>query len=194
MPINYFANAFNQLPQVGNMSNNGFSMKPKRNPFRALSFEQEPVEQPSFQEAYPRERMSDYERFLMQGAPRQEDHQRSKGAKIAAALLSGLGGYLGDGGATVKNTNNALMQPYERAMNEYELEGGRLKELSSIETARTNQDRLALKAIQDYELAKADDDRAERTLSNTIRNTDSLVNTRGKSVRRNELTGEDEII
>lgn len=195
MAFNNLSNMFNSRPSETNFGN-GFNFKRKKNPFRALSFEQEPMEEEqSFAQNYPRPaEKSAYEQFL-ESAPKREDYERSKGAKIAAALLSGLSGYIGDSGAVERN-QNALDRPFERAKEDYSYEGGRLKEQFGIQNARDKQDRDAAKAMQDYELAKVDHERADRLAGNTLAtgatnraNTEDQMRRRPLSQRINERTG-----
>lgn len=193
MAFNAFQNVFDRS-KSSNIGT-GFNFKRKRNPFRALSFEQEPEELQTFAQNYPRpQQKSAYEQFLETG-PKREDYERSKGAKIAAALLSGVGSYYGDEGAVERN-QKALDRPFNRAREDYGFEAGRLKEQFGVQSAREREDRASLKAIQDYEIEMGKEARAERLAGNTLAtgatnraNTEDQMRRRPLSLRQNELSG-----
>lgn len=75
---------------------------------------------------------SQYSQFLSQGAPRREDYERSKGAKIAAALITGLGAYSGNREAG-RMAQEGLDRPYNEAVEQYKMTGSNLNEQAERE-------------------------------------------------------------
>jgi hypothetical protein len=198
-------------PNIGTSSpfRNALNSKKRKDPWQDLSVEREQeLEEPEQEEdgiisalTELRNRrnpvQSEYEQFLSR-APKSEDYERSKGAKIAAAIFSGIGGYYGDENAAARN-QAALDAPYERALRNFENKGKVLAARLGIENSRYKQELESVNAIREYEKEKADRDLSERKFGLDREkfgvdksNTESLIFDRENEFLSNDITGDRE--
>lgn len=111
---------------------------------------------------------SEYSRFLAQDVPQRENYQRSKGAKIAAALLSGLGTYTGDRNAVERN-QQALDRPYNEAVEQYGMQGKVLNEAAEREESHYQNELTAASALARYGIESNREKRQEERQDNQFK-------------------------
>jgi len=148
----------------------------------------------------PGEAVTGYQQFLSQGAPREEDYERSKWAKLGSVLATGAMAYGGDPNAIEKG-QQALRAPYERALNAYSTKAGVMKEAADVEHGISRNRIDQWKTGNDYEEAirKAELDAKKYNLDVEkfgvdAANTQSLIDNRPLVPRFNDRTGNFEIV
>lgn len=114
---------------------------------------------------------SEYGKFLAQGVPDRNDYQRSKGAKIAAALISGIAGYTGSPAARygAQQAQEGLDRPYEQAVERYGMTGKNLNEQAEREQSHYKNELDAAEAVANYSLKNKYERRQEERQDNQFK-------------------------
>lgn len=140
--------------------------------------------------------LDEYRSYLSR-APKREDYQLS-GIGKALAAISGFGEGMRGGAARAYETSSAIMdEPYRRASEDYNTQGGRMKELADLEYRGLTDDQKLQVQLAEHNLKLRDQIIKEIKTGSDIKVNDAQIKNlmsqaeqRGWTPQRNELTGQ----
>lgn len=133
--------------------------------------------------------------------PSRKDYQQGKVGKILSSIAGFTEGIQRGPGSGIKTAQALMDRPYQEARSDWESKGGRLKELAGLEYQKLGDEEklevkiAADKLAQDKELHDwIKDQKGFELTAAQIDNLKSQIKNRGKSLQKNEKTGNLEIV
>ena len=137
--------------------------------------------------------MDEYRSYL-KNAPSRENYKMGKVGNVLAAIAGGVEGTFKGPTAGVQTFSNLRDLPYERAMYDYERQGGRLRDLAELEY-KTSADETKLQLDINKQIIDALQAESRIKLDNArVNELQNRARTQGKSFQKNEVTGQLEVV
>lgn len=145
-------------------------------------------------------RLRDYESYLG-SEPDRKDYQAGKVSKILAAVAGTVEGAMDSPGRGMATYKGITDMPYLTARDTWERKGGRLKELAELEHRGLSDEEKRLVQLENFRLKGLEeartwlkDQKAMQLSDARINDITNRIKTSGKSIEKNEMTGEMEVV